>query len=152
MKALLRLSYRINKLFWRITKPITVSVRLILVKDGTVLLVKHTYQPHWYLSGGGIKKGETIEQAARRETAEELGAELGDLHLVGVYTSFYEHKSDHIIVLSCDNFTLTSKRDREIECFDFFRLDDLPSDISPGSLRRIQEYANGGSLSVVGLW
>jgi 8-oxo-dGTP pyrophosphatase MutT (NUDIX family) len=125
---------------------------LILEQDGAILLVKHTYQRHWYLPGGGVDKGETVEEAARRETDEELGAELGTLHLVGVYTNFYEHKNDHVIVLSCDAFTLTGQTDHEIERFDFFCMDDLPHDVSPGSLRRIREYADGNSLPTVGRW
>jgi 8-oxo-dGTP pyrophosphatase MutT (NUDIX family) len=152
VKALPRLFYNINKLLWRITKPTTMGVRLILVKDEAVLLVKHTYQRHWYLPGGGIKKGETVEAAARREAAEELGAELGHLHLVGVYTNFYEHKNDHVVVLSCDDLALTGKTDHEIERFDFFRFDGLPSGVSPGSLRRIREYVSGTGSPVIGLW
>jgi 8-oxo-dGTP pyrophosphatase MutT (NUDIX family) len=115
-------------------------------------LVKHTYQSHWYLPGGGVNKGETIEEAARREADEELGAELGDLHLVGVYTNFYENKDDHVIVFSCDAFTLTGQTDHEIERFDFFRIDDLPDNVSPGSLKRIQEYTDGNGLPTVGQW
>jgi 8-oxo-dGTP pyrophosphatase MutT (NUDIX family) len=127
-------------------------VRLILVKDQAVLLVKHTYQRHWYLPGGGVKKGETIKEAARREADEEFGAKLGDLHLSGVYTNFYEYKNDHVVVLSCEDFSVTGKTDREIECFDSFRFDDLPDGVSPGSMRRIQEYVNGNGAPSVGAW
>jgi 8-oxo-dGTP pyrophosphatase MutT (NUDIX family) len=130
----------------------TVGVRLVLEKDQAVLLVKHTYQVDWYLPGGGVKKGETIEGAARREAAEELGAALGDLHLFGVYTNFYEGKSDHVVVFSCDDLTLTGKTDREIASFCFFRFDELPGDVSPGSLRRIREYIGGDDSPVVGVW
>jgi ADP-ribose pyrophosphatase YjhB (NUDIX family) len=154
MRNLVKLLYRINRLRWRATQPITVGVRLILLKDQTVLLVKHTYQCqwHWYLPGGGVKRGETLEEAARREVAEELGAELGDLHLFGVYTNFYEHKSDHVIVFTCDDFTLTGKTDREIESFSFFKLDDLPDGTSPGSKKRIQEYIGSDAPPFVGVW
>ena len=152
MRTLPRLLYILDRLLWRVTKPTTVGVRLILERDEAVLLVKHSYQRRWYLSGGGVKKGETVEEAARREATEELGAELGDLHLVGVYTNFYEHKNDHAIVFSCDAFTLTGQTDHEIDRFDFFRTDDLPDDVSPGSLRRIQEYASGNGSPVVGMW
>ena len=76
MNVITRLLHRINRLRWRITKPITVGVRLLLVRERTVLLVKHTYHRRWYLPGGGVCKGETLEDAARREAAEELGATL----------------------------------------------------------------------------
>lgn len=152
MKTLPRLLYQISRLFWRVTRPTTVGVRLILIKDQAVLLVKHTYQRHWYLPGGGVKKGETIQEAARREADEEFGAKLGALHLFGVYTNFYEHKNDHVVVLSCEDFTLTGKTDREIERFDFFRFDDLPDGVSPGSMRRIREYMDGSGAPGVGMW
>ena len=99
-----------------------------------------------------MRKDETIEQAARREAAEEFGAKLGCLHLFGVYTNFYEHKNDHVVVFSCDDFTLTGEMDSEIERFDFFGFDDLPSHTSPGSLRRIGEYVSQNGIPVVGIW
>jgi 8-oxo-dGTP pyrophosphatase MutT (NUDIX family) len=141
-----------NRLLWRITKPTTVGVRLILVEDQAILLVKHSYQRHWYLPGGRVEKGETIKEAARREADEEFGAKLGDLRLFGVYTNFYEHKNDHVIVLACEDFTLTGKTSREIACFDFFRFDDLPAGVSPGSMRRIREYVDDGGVPSVGMW
>ncbi len=120
------------------------GVRLVLVKDRAVLLVKHTYHRHWYLPGGGVKKGETLEDAARREAAEEVGATLGPLHLSGVYSNFFEHKSDHIVVFACDEFTIGRADTREIEAARFFDLDGLPPDVSPGTLRRLREYRAGG--------
>lgn len=76
----------------------------------------------------------------------------GNLHLIGVYTNFYQHKNDHVVVLSCDDFAFTGKTDHEIERFDFFPFAGLPTDVSPGSLRRIREYASGDGPPVVGLW
>jgi 8-oxo-dGTP pyrophosphatase MutT (NUDIX family) len=151
-KVLARLFYAIARLRWRVTRPITLGVRLILEKDHAVLLVKHTYQAQWYLPGGGVKRGETLEEATRREAAEEIGATLGRLRLFGVYTNFYEHKSDHVVIFACDDFTLTGRTDAEIERFDFFGLDDLPAGLSPGTRRRIQEYVDGGDGPVVGAW
>ena len=152
MKPLPRLLYAIDRLRWWISKPITVGVRLILEKDEVVLLVKHTYQRQWYLPGGGVRKGEMLEEAARREAAEEVGATLGELRLFGVYTNFYDHKNDHVIVFSCDDFTLTGETDSEIERFGFFSFDDLPEDTSPGSQRRIKEYMTRHASPVVGMW
>ena len=151
MRPLPRLLYLLNRLCWRLSRPVTIGVRLILVQDGAVLLVRHTYQRHWYLPGGGVKRGETLEEAARREAAEELGARLGHLRLFGVYSNFYEHKSDHVIVFSCDDLHLAGETGPEIERFGFFALGDLPPQLSPGSRRRIQEYL-AGSPPIAGRW
>lgn len=144
--------YHCKRLWQRLARPITVGVRLLAVRDGAVLLVKHTYQAEWYLPGGGVQRGETLEQAIRREAAEEVGATLGDLRLLGVYTNFYEHKSDHVAVFVCDDVALTGQTDREIERFAWFPLDDLPPDTSSGSRRRIADYRSQASIPVVGVW
>jgi len=131
----------------------TVGVRILLIQADTILLVKHTYQKYWYLPGGGVKKGETLEAAIRREVGEEIEARLGDLALVGVYSNFYEYKSDHIVVFLCENFTLNgNKTNNEIEAFKFFNIEDLPADISPGSRRRIEEYLRRAGSPAFGKW
>lgn len=152
MNTLARLLYSIYKLRWRITRPVTIGVRLLLVKNSQVLLVKPTYQNGWYLVGGGVKRYETLEQAARREASEEVGAKLGKLELFGVFTNFNEHKSDHVVVFLCDDFTLTGKTDHEIEQLRFFPLDNLPEDITPGHKRRIQEYLESQHRLKFGNW
>lgn len=146
-----RLIYKLNKVFWKITKPITAGVRIMLLKKNTILLVKHTYHDYWYLPGGGIKKGETFEQAIRREMYEELGCELNSINLFGVYNSFNEYKNDSIVIFYSDNFSITGKTDREIERYDFFQLDKLPEEVSTGTRKRIEEYINGCTLNF-GLW
>ncbi|MEW9502835.1 RNA deprotection pyrophosphohydrolase [Jeotgalibacillus marinus] len=35
--------------------------------------------------GGKVEQGETVEQAARREVREEVGAEISDLYYIGQY-------------------------------------------------------------------
>ena len=152
MSAFKKFLYAIYKLPWAITRPITLGVRILLVKDGQVLLVKPTYQNGWYLIGGGVKRNETLEQAARREAKEEVGAELGRLELFGIFTSFYESKSDHIAVFQCTDFTYTGKKDFEIEQFGLFPLDSLPADILQGPESRIQEYLQGQDRPKYGYW
>lgn len=127
---------------WKLTKPATAGARVLLIKDNKILLVKHTYQHQWYLPGGGIKKGETYEQAVRREMKEELGAHLGKISLFGVYNNFYESKNDSIVVFICNKFDLTGKKDKEIEELHFFDFNRLPQNVSPGTRKRIEEYMN----------
>ena len=151
-KFLLSLLHQLNRWRYFVTRPITVGVRVLLIREKEVLLVKHTYEPYWYIPGGGVKKGETITQAIRREAAEEVGATLEALRLFGVYTNFYEYKSDHVIVFVCEEFTVKGQRSLEIEHFDFFQMDNVPQNISPGSHRRIIEYSDNVSLPIVGEW
>ena len=54
-------------------RPVTVGVRVMLIRDGQVLLIRHSYLRGWYLPGGGLKRGESMEAAARREAREESG-------------------------------------------------------------------------------
>jgi 8-oxo-dGTP pyrophosphatase MutT (NUDIX family) len=144
--------YQFERLWWWLTRPVTIGVRLLAVQDGSVLLVRHTYQQQWYLPGGGVKRGETLEQAIRREAAEEVGATLGELRLSGVYTNFYEYKSDHVVVFVCDDVTLSGATDREIERFTWSAFDDLPLDTSPGSRKRIAEYCSRPAAPIVAHW
>ena len=152
MRLLPRLIHAFAKPYWYVLRPITVGVRVLLIRDDTILLVKHTYQEYWYLPGGGVKKGETLEDAIRREVSEEIGAQLGNLALLGVYSNFYEYKSDHIVVFLCKDFTLDGKMDNEIAEIRLFKIAELPADISPGSIRRIEEYLRRDHSPTVGRW
>ena len=49
-------------------------------RDGALLLVRHVYWGRWGTAGGLAKRGEPPEQAAVRETKEEVGL---DVELVG---------------------------------------------------------------------
>ena len=48
----------------------------VIVRDGTVLLIRRRQKEGtllWALPSGGVEPGETAEQAAERETQEEVG-------------------------------------------------------------------------------
>ncbi len=147
----LRLLYFLRRLYWRLTRPLTVGVRLMAVDEGKVLLVRHTYLDGWYLPGGGVQAGETLEAAICREAGEEVGAVLQELRLFGVYSNFFEGKSDHVVVFVCENFSWRNASNREIECVNCFAIDELPEGISPGTRRRIAEYA-AGEVAVAAHW
>jgi ADP-ribose pyrophosphatase YjhB (NUDIX family) len=116
-----------------------------MVQDGRIVLVQHTCQRSWYLPGGGDKRGETLTQAIEREAVEEIDAQLGTLSLLGIYTNFYEHKSDHVAVFVCTDFAVSGREETggEIARIGVFALDRLPSDTFPGTRRRGEEYITG---------
>jgi ADP-ribose pyrophosphatase YjhB (NUDIX family) len=151
MNFFIKYLYQASRMLWLAFKPLSVGVRLMMVRDGQVVLVKHVYEPYWYIPGGAVENGETLEEAVRREAQEEVGADLQDLTLFGVYTNNERGKSDHIVVFLTQAFKLTCKGDEEIESCRFFSLDSLPENVSPGSFNRIQEYRNRQDRSY-GTW
>jgi ADP-ribose pyrophosphatase YjhB (NUDIX family) len=148
---LIKLAYRLLRVYWFFFRPVTMGVRVLLHKDEQFVLVKHTYQDAWYLPGGGVKRDETLEDAIRREAAEECGATLNHVELIGIYTNFKEYKSDHITVFLSTDFTLNAEIDQEIEQVSSFTFDQLPENTSPGSRRRIEAFINE-NLETSGLW
>ena len=153
MNLIPKLIFKVSRLFWFVTKPITLGVRLLLIKEDTVLLVKHTYQSsHWFLVGGGVKRNENLLEATRREAREEVGAALGELKLLGIYTNYFDYKSDHVILFICEDFRMSGVSDNEIESIEFFPLDNLPANLASGHRRRIQEFVSNNTTPIVGMW
>lgn len=141
---------KILRIYYKIFKPVTVGSRAIIT-DGTnrILLVRAKDDGLFYIPGGGVKKGESMEQAAIREIKEECCVEVNDLKILSVYSNFIEHKNDHIALF----FGITNAIPRpngEISEAKFFSADSLPSNISKGSARRIKEYAE--NKFTCGLW
>ena len=137
---LLRAAYALLTLRRILWQPVTLGVHILLVRDGQVLLVRHTYRDGWFLPGGGVKRHETLERAARREAREEVGATIGALRLMGAYSNFVEAKIDHVVVFVSESFALQPNESAEIAECRFFPLTNLPEGVSPGSVRRIEEY------------
>lgn len=55
---------------------------IAIADDGRLLLVG-VGDGRWWLPGGGVEDGETLEEALRRELAEEAGATVEDAELLG---------------------------------------------------------------------
>jgi ADP-ribose pyrophosphatase YjhB (NUDIX family) len=57
--------------------------------DGKILLGRRDIEPRrgfWVFPGGFMDVGETAEEAATRETLEEVNLEVANLRLIGVFT------------------------------------------------------------------
>ena len=150
--SMLRILYWVYQVYLFLFRPVTYGVRVLLVKDGRVLLIRHTYRSGWHLPGGGIKRGETVETAARREIREETGAEMGAVQLLGIYSNLDGYVSGHNILFACEDFSIVGSPDHEIAEARFFAQSELPADIFPGHRRKIEEYLGGGIFSNLGTW
>lgn len=130
-----------RRLYWFIFRPVTIGVKVISINSNNqVLLVKNRYDTYWYLPGGGVKKGETLLDCARREMKEETNVEVDELKVLGVYSNFREHKSDHVILMQTDITDQELTKGLEVDQLEFFDFKALPDDISPATKRRLKEY------------
>ncbi|WP_433462710.1 NUDIX domain-containing protein [Spirillospora sp. CA-128828] len=63
------------------------SVNVVVENDnGEILMIRRTDNDNWALPGGAIDLGESVTQAAIRETKEETGIEIEITGLVGIYS------------------------------------------------------------------
>ena len=66
-----------------------VSACTIPFLDGKVVMLRRANEPSrgkWVFPGGFMERGETVEQAAIRETFEEVGLQVDVTHLLNVYS------------------------------------------------------------------
>lgn len=150
--ALRKLAWEGERLRWRLFHPVTIGARVILIRNRDVLLIRHTYRPGWFFPGGGVDKGETLEDAARREAEEEAGATLHEVTLLGLFSDFNEGKSDHVAVFYSRQFDVHPfTPGNEIAERAWFSLDNLPPGVSRATKRRLEELA-AGETPRAGVW
>ncbi|MFZ5862099.1 MAG: NUDIX domain-containing protein [Nitrospirota bacterium] len=66
-----------------------VAVGAVIPHDGGLVLLKRGIEPgygKWVFPGGFVDRGETLEEAAARETFEEVGLEVTADRLLGAYS------------------------------------------------------------------
>ncbi|QQN65835.1 NUDIX domain-containing protein [Bradyrhizobium diazoefficiens] len=138
---------RVFHAYFLLVRGMTLGVRaVVLDADNKVFLVKHSYVSGWYLPGGGVDYGETMEQAMRRELKEEGDIDLtGDAVLHGIFLNSHISRRDHVAVYVVRHF----RQDRlpapnhEIIACGFFDTAALPEGATPGTRLRIAEVLDG---------
>ncbi|MEK7149922.1 MAG: NUDIX domain-containing protein [Patescibacteria group bacterium] len=143
LNFLFKIISSIRKLYWFMRRPITTGVKILAISGNKVLLVKNRYEKFWYLPGGGIKKGETSIESAKREMREECSIILDNLRIIGTYSNFSEYKKDSIFLIHSDVTGLMPIKGFEIEKLEFFDMENLPDNVSSATKRRIREFLSG---------
>ena len=143
MNRALNAIYRFQKLLWRVFRPHTQGVKVMLFNESSeIVLIRNSYgrSDQFVLPGGGVRPWEDPAKAARREISEELGLEVEDLTLVSTFASTAEGKRDTIHLFKA-RISGDPTTDRfEVEEAAAFGLNNLPAAISPATRRRIDAY------------
>lgn len=121
---------------------------LIVDEQDRLLLLKRSDSGAWGPPGGATEPGEVVEEAARRETLEETGLQVGDMSLFGVFSGpelFYKYPNGDEVY----NVTIVYLS-REVEgkvrlngehtAWGWFAPADLPADISPPIIPVIEQF------------
>jgi 8-oxo-dGTP pyrophosphatase MutT (NUDIX family) len=115
------------RLYWRIFRPKTQGVKIILTHQNHVLLVRHTYGYKWTFPGGGLKKEEDKINAIKREIIEELKISLANISFLGFFVSTHEYKNDTIFVYTTEVPSRIFKIDNlEIDEARWFPINEMP--------------------------
>src|SRR6188474_2095670 len=87
---------------WRIRRPLLIGVRALVVRDDSVLLIRHRSGHYpWALPGGGVERNERLVEAAQRQAREETGMPIRVEQLLGMYERFGDGISNYIAVFVC---------------------------------------------------
>jgi 8-oxo-dGTP pyrophosphatase MutT (NUDIX family) len=147
MKKITGLAYKFANLGYRSIQALfgfkTLGPRAIVVNaQNQVLLVKHTYTADWYLPGGGVNKGESVQAALTRELMEELGLSLAaPAEFFGIYHNTHHLGTDDFpVIYIVRHYLIGDASSPEIEQKAWFDYDKLPTSVSPATRRRLTEF------------
>lgn len=101
--TIFRFAYPVAKAIWFVTRPKATGVKCVVRKNGRTLMVRHSYgSRRWNFPGGGIKRGESLLQACRREISEETGLAIQNVRHHGSFFWTNEFKRDTIHVFTAE--------------------------------------------------
>ncbi len=106
---------------------LSLSVHVVVIKDGEILLIQREDFKVWALPGGQVETGESLAQAAVREVSEETGIQVVLTGLLGIYSRPHWIDGDHNIVFAAKPVGgVLQPQQGEADDVDYFCADKLP--------------------------
>lgn len=132
-------------------RPLMIPGAAVLIVDeqNRLLLQHRKDNQQWGLIGGSMEIGESLEETARREVLEETGLELDEIEWFGLFSGqelIYECPNGDVVVNVVAVYTARYSRgelktdEDEAHQACFFRLKELPKDLSPPDRPVIEQY------------
>lgn len=135
-QLLYKVAYRLSLCVWYIFRPSSYGVYISVWHDGKILVIRNSYKTEYTFPSGGIKRGESEEDAAARELLEEVNIQTWpDLLLfVGRFRGSHEFKKDTgtFFEMVCSAPPKIKVDDREVVTAEFLTpTEALGLDLSP---------------------
>ena len=121
-------------------------------EKGQLLLQKRSDTGQWCVPGGAMEIGETYEESAKREIREEVGIEVSDLSLYGLYSGtdrLIHYPNDDVVyslsvIFHAKSYTGSiSDTDSEVMEHKFFSRENIPDNLFIPDARPILDWAAG---------
>jgi len=117
-----------------------VAVNVAVIFEGKILLTRREDFEVWCLPSGGVEEGESLAEAAIRETKEESGVHVELTKLVGVYSRLGGMPDVHAVLYAGRPVggELKTQPGETIDVA-YFPFAELPDDIAFGHRKRIYD-------------
>ena len=126
------------------------AVNVAVIHKDKVLLTKREDLEIWILPSGGVEDDESIAQAAIRETKEETGLDVELTRLVGIYSRLGNMFPVHAVLFVAKPIGGEIKcQEGETIAVEWFAFDEIPSPLSAGHKKRIENAISSISGMVV---
>lgn len=103
------------------------GVTVAVLQGDSILLTKREDLEVWCLPGGGVEIGESLAQAAVRETREETGLDVQITRFVGAFSRLGAVGDAHALVFAAEPIGgALQPQPREVVDIGWFRADALP--------------------------
>ena len=120
------------------------AVNVAVIHENKILLTQRDDFETWILPSGGVEDGESIAQAAIRETKEETGLDVELTRLVGVYSRLSNMSPVHAILFVAKHVGGEIKcQEGETIAVEWFAFNALPTPLSAGHEKRINDAISG---------
>ncbi len=116
------------------------AVNVAVIHKNKILLTQREDFETWILPSGGVEDGESIAQAAIRETKEETGLDVELTGLVGLYSRLGNMSPVHAILFAARPIGGEIKcQEGETIAVEWFGFDQIPSPLSAGQQKKIED-------------